>query len=158
MGSELGFWYFHNKKTWMTGEIFAQAMEDLNDGFQEEGIQVTMLLDNFSGHKWREDKITNIHFIFFSPNLTSHIQPADAGIIQDLKAKYGKMRLVCSLDQEEAGMTDIFGIDLLEAMHLLSKAWEAVKPETICACWCHTGILPSSDPAPTAGGVPEVEA
>jgi len=58
MGLELGFWYFHNKKAWMTGEIFAQAMEDLDKDFWEEGIHVTMLLDNFSGHKWRE--ITNI--------------------------------------------------------------------------------------------------
>src|SRR6267154_4891139 len=77
MGSELGFWYFHNKKAWMTGEIFAQAMEDLDKEFREEGIHVTMLLDNFSGHKWRE--IMNIQFIFFSPNLTAHVQPADAG-------------------------------------------------------------------------------
>jgi len=40
-----------------------------------------MLLDNFGGHKWREGNIMNIHFIFFSPNLTAHVQPADAGII-----------------------------------------------------------------------------
>src|SRR5258706_8930080 len=103
MGLELGFWYFHNKKAWMTGEIFAQAMEDLDKEFREEGIHVTMLLDNFSGHKWREDKITNITFIFFSPNLTPHVQPADAGIIRNLKAKYGELRLVRSLDREEAG-------------------------------------------------------
>ena len=42
----------------MTGEIFAQAMEDLDQDFWEVRIQVTMLLDNFSGNKWREDRIT----------------------------------------------------------------------------------------------------
>ena len=26
-GGELGFWYFFNMKTWMTGEIFTQAMD-----------------------------------------------------------------------------------------------------------------------------------
>ncbi len=158
MGLELGFWYFHNKKAWMTGEIFAQAMEDLDKEFREEGIHVTMLLDNFSGHKWREDKITNITFIFFSPNLTPHVQPADAGIIRNLKAKYGELRLVRSLDREEAGEEDIFAIDLLQAMHLLAEAWDAVKPETIQACWRHTGILPSTGLVASIEPVPEVEA
>ena len=78
---ELGLWYFHNKKAWMTGDIFAQAMEELDEEFWEEGIHVMMLLDNFGGHKWREGNIMNIQFIFFSLNLTAHVQPADAGII-----------------------------------------------------------------------------
>jgi len=157
-GMELGLWYFHNKKAWMTGEIFAQAMEDLDEEFREEGVHVTMLLDNFGGHKWREGKITNIYFIFFSPNLTAHVQPADAGIIRDLKAKYGKLQLFHSLDREEAGEDDIFAIDLLQAMHLLAEAWDAVKLETIQACWRHTGILPSTGLVTSIEPVPEVEA
>src|SRR5258706_16107950 len=155
MGSELGFWYFHNKKAWMTREIFAQAMEDLDKEFQEEGIHVTMLLDNFSGHIWRE--ITNIQFISFSPNLTTHVQTADAGVIRNLKEKYAKSRLLCSLDREEAGEENIFAIDLLQAMHLLAEAWDAVKPETNQACWRHTGTLPSTGPTSSITPVPEVE-
>jgi len=142
----------------MTREIFAQAMEDLDKEFREEWIHVTMLLDNFGGHGWREDKITNIQFIFFSLNLTPHVQPADARIIQDLKAKYGKLRLLWSLDREEAGEEDIFAIDLLQVMHLLTEAWDAVKLETIQACWCHTGILPSTRLVASIEPVPEVEA
>ena len=80
-------------------------MEDLDKEFWEEGIHMTMLLDNFSRHKWRE--ITNIQFIFLSPNLTPHVQPADARIIWNLKAKYGRSRPLCLLDKEEAGEEDI---------------------------------------------------
>ena len=46
-----GFWYFHNKKAWMTNKNFATAMEVLNAEFRGEGIHALMLLDNFSGHK-----------------------------------------------------------------------------------------------------------
>src|SRR5258706_9474999 len=100
----------------------------------------------------------NIQFIFFSPNLMRHVQPADAGIIQNLNAKYGKLRLLWSLDREEAGEEDTFVIDLLQAMHLLAEAWYAVKPETIQACWHHTGIPPSTKLITSIEPVPEVEA
>ena len=154
-----GFWYFHNKTAWMTSEIFSKAMETLDAEFREEGIHTTMLLDNFSGHKWRENKISNIEFIFFAPKLTSHVQPADAGIIRTLKAHYRRLTLIRSLDREEAGEDDPLAIDLLTAMHLLKLAWEEVTPATIAACWRHTGILPTSFEALAAfDTVPEVEA
>ena len=63
-------------------------MEALDAKYRKEGIHAMMLLDNFSSHKWRENKISNIEFIFFAPKLTSHVQPADAGIICALKVHY----------------------------------------------------------------------
>ncbi len=128
----------------MTGEIFANAMETLDSEFQKDGIHATMLLDNFSGHKWQKDKISNIEFILFTPNLTLHVQPADAGIIHTLKAHYHQLTLPCSLDCEEAEEDDPFAINLLTAMQLLACAWDQVTPATIAACWRHAGILPSS--------------
>ena len=157
-GQQWGFWYFHNKKAWMTGEIFAQAMETLNSEFKNEGIHATMLLDNFSGHRWREDKISNIEFIFFTAGLTSHVQPADADIIRTMKAHYRRLTLIRSLDREEAEEEDPFVIDLLTALQLLKRAWEEVTPATIVACWRHTGILPTLQPSVTVGAVPEVKA
>src|SRR5258706_7682173 len=43
-------------------------------------------------------------------------------------------------------------------MHLLAEAWDAVKPETIQACWRHTGIQPSTGLVSSIEPVPEVEA
>ena len=48
--------------------------------------------------------------------------------------------------------------DLLQAMHLLAEAWDAIKLETIQACWCHTGILPSTGLVTSIEPVPEVKA
>jgi len=57
----------------MMGEIFAEAMETLNAEFQSEGIHATILLNNFSGHKWRQDRISNTEFIFVTAGLTVHL-------------------------------------------------------------------------------------
>jgi len=157
-GKQWGFWYFHNKAAWMTGEIFAEAMETLNAEFQSEGIHATILLDNFSGHKWRQDRISNAEFIFFTAGLTLHVQPADAGIICTMKAHYHRLTLIRSLDCEEAGEDDPFAIDLLTAMQLLARAWEEVTPVMIAACWRHTGILPNFQPIVAVEAIPEVEA
>src|SRR5258708_25199948 len=43
-------------------------------------------------------------------------------------------------------------------MHLLGEGWDAVKPETIQACWHHTGILPSTGLVGSIEPVPEVKA
>ena len=143
-GGELGFWYFFNKKAWMTGEVFAQAMEDVNKMMKQQNRKILLLIDNFSRHKWRQESITHIRIECFSPNLTPFVQPADAGIIRCLKAHFRKLLLVRSLNREDAGEDDIFVVNQLEAMRLLNSAWDAVTPTTIQNCWRKTGILPQN--------------
>lgn len=148
-GRELGLWYFYNKKAWMTGEVFSDALEELDERMKQTNRKILLLIDNFSGHKWREDKIKNIQVLFFSPNLTPFVQPADAGIIRCLKSIFRKLLLRRSLDREDAEEDDIFAINQLEAMRLLEEAWRGVTQSTIVNCWRHTGILPSNDEEPS---------
>ena len=92
-GQDLGLWYFYNKKVWMTGEVFANALEELDARMKRMNWKILLLLDNFSGHKWHKENITNIKILFFSPNLTPFIQPADTGIICCLKVIFCKLIL-----------------------------------------------------------------
>ena len=103
----------------MTGEVSSNAMEELNARMKQMNQKI--LLDNFSGHKWHKEVIMNIK-VFFSPNLTPFVQPADAGIIRCLKVIFCKLILCCSLDHEDEGEVNIFAIDQLEAMWLLEEA------------------------------------
>ena len=145
----------------MTGEVFANALEDLNARMKTTNWTILLLLDNFSGHKWHKEMITNIKVLFFSPNLTPFVQPADASIIRCLKAIFRKLMLYRSLDCEDAGEDDIFAINQLEVMRLLEEAWDSVKQSTIVNCWRHTGILPSDDREPSSSRLhtaePDVE-
>src|SRR5258706_9651869 len=129
----------------MMGEVFANALEELDARMKKTNWKILLLLDNFSGHKWRKEKIMNIKVLFFNPNLTPFVQPADAGIICCLKAIFCKLILHHSLEHEDAEEEDIFAINQLEAMQLLEEAWKSVKQLTIANCWQHAGILPLND-------------
>lgn len=113
------------------------------------GRNIVMLLDNFSGH-FIEYEPRNIRLEYFEPNLTSFVQPCDAGIIRCVKAHYRRAYCLRAIELDEANEHDIYKIDLLEAMLMVKDAWHAVTAETIKHCWNHTGIQP---PIVTTGSV-----
>jgi hypothetical protein len=81
-GESLGYYYRSNAKAWMTYELFSEWITDWDIKLSAEGRSILLLVDNFSGHKEPSKyKLTCICLEFFSPNLTSHVQPLDAGII-----------------------------------------------------------------------------
>ena len=84
----------------------------------------------------------NIHLEYFEPNLTSFIQPCDAGIIHCVKAHYHHAYCLQVIELDKANECDIYKINLLEAMLMVKDAWDTVTAETITHCWNHTGILP----------------
>ena len=107
---------------------------------------ILLLLDNFSGHKILYEP-KNIRIEFFAPNLTSFVQPCDAGIIRCFKAYYQRALCLRALDMEKAGAEDIYKLNLLEAMLISEESWKLVTKETISNCWKHTKIQQLSPPA-----------
>lgn len=105
-----------------------------------EGRHILLLADNFGAH-YIDYEPSNITLEFFEPNLTSHVQPLDAGIIHCVKALYRKALCKRALDLEKAGNDDLFKIDILEVMRMLKRAWSEVKLSTIENCWKHTSIM-----------------
>ncbi len=105
---------------------------------------VSLTADNFSGH-FVDYKSRHIDVNYFEPNLMSHCQPLDSGIICCVKARYRDKLAIRALDLDDTGEEDIFKIDLLSSMKLLKEAWDEVTPETIQNCWRHVGITPRDD-------------
>ena len=147
-GAQLGFHYCNNAKAWMTSVLFEEWLKEWNGTLKAQNQHVLLWVDNFSGHTLPAS-ITNICMEFFSPNLTSHIQPMDAGIIRCFKAHYRKLFVACSIDCYDAGIhsSKIYDINQLEAMHLADIAWSHVRPEVHRNCWAKAGILPLQDSA-----------
>ena len=54
---------------------------DLNSAMKAQRRKILLLIDNAPSHIFEEDKLTNVKVAFLPPNMTSHIQPMDAGII-----------------------------------------------------------------------------
>ena len=148
---QLSFYYCNNVKAWMTTKLYQEWLSSWDAKLRREHHHILLLQDNFKGHVPPED-LTNITVENFEPNLTAHVQPANAGIIWCFKAHYRQHFIRRAIDRYNVDITlaKIYDINQLQAMQLVAMAWDEVSAETICNCWCKTGILPSSllEPAP----------
>ncbi|KAH9453174.1 hypothetical protein Pst134EA_033100 [Puccinia striiformis f. sp. tritici] len=151
LASYWGYDYHYNKTAWMTATIMAPWLQKLDDRFRREKRKVLLLLDNFSAHiKGLQGLcLTNLKVEFLPPNLTSVLQPCDAGIIRAFKAYYRRQfpeyAMARYKGDPDADGTTVFNINQLEAMHLARAAWQSVTQKTIANCWRHTAILDSPD-------------
>ncbi|KIM56829.1 hypothetical protein SCLCIDRAFT_131669 [Scleroderma citrinum Foug A] len=58
-------------------------------------------------------------YLYFKPNLTSYVQPCDAGIIHTTKVLYRHAFCLQAMELEDTGEQDIYKINLCEAMLLV---------------------------------------
>jgi hypothetical protein len=112
---------------------------------RQQNRDVVLLIDNFSGH-FIDYEPKNIELVYFTPNITAYIQPLDAGVIRCYKANHKRLFCEQALDLDDAGETEIYKINLVEAMRISVQGWDMVTPETIQNCWRHTGIVPEEAP------------
>jgi hypothetical protein len=114
-------------------------IKDLNVKMHNQNWHICLTIDNFSGHNIQY-KPQNICLLPFEPNMTSFVQPLDAGIIRCFKAHYQQEFCLCAIERDEAGECNIYRINLLKGMLLACKAWRQVNASTIKNCWNHTKI------------------
>ena len=86
MPKEMGFKYCFNQSAWMTGAIYEEWIWDWDNELAAmmPPCKILLLHNNFSGHTVPDD-LQCIQVKKLAPNLTSHIQPLDAGIIANFK-------------------------------------------------------------------------
>ena len=86
--------FFDQKKAWMTGEILATVLMELNQQLFASNRSVLLIMDNAGCHPDNlKVKFTNIRVIFLLPNTTSKLQPLDLRIIQNFKVHYHRLFL-----------------------------------------------------------------
>jgi hypothetical protein len=95
----------------------------------------------------------NTRVFYLPPNMTSAIQPCDAGIICTFKAYYKKRFNNLLLDGYENNIDNLEMISILDAFRLAVSAWvEDVSPTIIANCFRHCKIR-TSDIIHTQGEV-----
>ncbi|KDN46325.1 hypothetical protein RSAG8_04269, partial [Rhizoctonia solani AG-8 WAC10335] len=142
--ADYGFWYENNKSAWMTAEIWVRYLTVINNMAKNANRHLLVICDNASSHKVGE--FSHLTLAFLPPNLTSHLQPMDAGIIRNFKGIYRRLLNERALDLDLQGVVNPYKVNQLESMRLLTRAWDQVSDTTIKNCWRHTGILPPEDP------------
>lgn len=86
--NSLPVWYYWNKKSWMQISIFNDWLERFDGEMRRCRRNILLLLDNAPVHAvLPTTNLTNIRVEFFAPNMTSVLQPCDAGVINSFKVR-----------------------------------------------------------------------
>lgn len=136
--------YRANKKAWMTSVLFDEYVRSFDQ--MMHGRRVLLVVDNCPAHPRNIEGLRNVELFFLPPNMTSKIQPCDAGIIRAFKMHYRRRFYRKILEGYEVGQSDPGKINVLDAINLAIPAWTIdVRKETIANCFRHCKIRSASD-------------
>jgi hypothetical protein len=137
--SKLKVKYTNSAKAWMTNPIFNQYLKELDEYFKRKGRKIVLFLDNAPMHIVDEaTNLTNVELRYFSPNLTSGLQPLDIGIIRSLKVvsrKFEVMSILDNINDSLHASNLVRKLIVLDAIKFIDKSWSMVKAETIQKCF-----------------------
>lgn len=107
--------------------------------------KIPFLLGKFSGHGSREclPALSDVEVKFMQANMTSRLQPMDAGIIASLKRRYRVLqynRVLDALDSDD----NVYNIDQLTAMRYMQSDWLDIPAEIMASCWKACGLSGSA--------------
>src|SRR5581483_9901570 len=144
--------YFWNKKAWMQVSIFNEVLLILNEKIKQKRRKIVLLIDNAPVHlilDETQEKLDSIVVKFLPPNITTKLQPCDAGIIHSFKCHYKRLFIQNRIDAydnlQDSIVEKLADYDIFEALQNSAEAWSMVSSQTISNCWKKTGILPQRD-------------
>ena len=113
-------------------------MRKLDTKFDAEGRKIVLIIDNYLAHP-NVDNLKAIQLAFLPPNTTSKTQPMDQGVIRALKAFYRTNVVRRQIKYVDEGKTTP-KINILQAMRMLVKSWDAISINNVKNCFRKTGI------------------
>uniref|UniRef100_A0A8C8AS92 Tigger transposable element derived 3 n=1 Tax=Otus sunia TaxID=257818 RepID=A0A8C8AS92_9STRI len=120
----------------MTAPLFAEWLQEFNEGMRRQGKSVLLLLTKHEAHPYLQ--LSNVRMVFVPP-ATALAQPLDRGIASDLKGHYRRRLLRWLPAERGAGQPT-----LLDALHVLAQAWGDVRPGLVASCFRAAGFSPSA--------------
>ena len=140
--SKLNLHYYHNTSAWMTGVIFFDYLDKINNILLKNKRSIIIFVDHCSAHP-ENISFSNIKVVFLPPNTTSVLQPMDAGVIKCFKGNY-RVKLVRKLIQHVSETNcpiNTNQILFFEAVTMAYLAWEELNQKTISNCFRHCGFF-----------------
>ncbi|CAI6352918.1 unnamed protein product [Macrosiphum euphorbiae] len=130
-----------NKKAWMTTQIMTDWLMKFDKKMIKSQRKVLLFVDNAAPHPHL--KLQNVELVFFPPNMTSHCQPLDQGIIQQFKKLYRKQLLQKAIADLDAGESS--AINVLDAVYWVASAQAQIKSKTVKKCFLRCGFSHQGD-------------
>jgi hypothetical protein len=126
----------------MTSGLFATWLKGLDARMASAKRKIALVLDNVSSHI--SCTLQNVALFYLPANTTSMTQPLDQGIIRSFKVHYRKAmlsKLLTQIDSIIDANSAVKNISILDAIHMIEKAWDDVAEETITSCFQKAGVL-----------------
>ena len=142
-------WRF-NKKAWMTGLIFKEWLKNLDLKMRLRKRKILLLMDNCSSHACKDVEMNNVVVKFLPANMTSWLQPLDAGIIKNFKMHFRKLLLqhiVARIDSCASATELTKQLNVLHAVNWIARSWDSVSATTISSCSARCGLQWNDPPA-----------
>nr|XP_016482124.1 PREDICTED: tigger transposable element-derived protein 6-like [Nicotiana tabacum] len=117
----------------------------------DKNHKILLLMDNATPRDIEkyESQLTLNKVHHLPPNTTSHLQPANVGIIVNFKVKYKSHFIKHLIDEYECNESYPLYSDntfnIRQVINILVEARNDVKASTILHCWKKSGILPTDD-------------
>lgn len=124
--------YTANEKAWMTSDIFRTYISEWNKELHRKNRNILLLIGNCPAHPVI-DNLSNIKLVFLPPNMPSILQPMYMGVIKSLKGFYKRFIVLHLISQRERNLSE--SVSVLDAINLLTDAWNQVTPKTISNCF-----------------------
>lgn len=141
--------YRHSAKAWMTRDLFAEWLSELDRDMHKQGRRVLLVVDNCSAHHVQAS-LTAVTLLFLPPNTTSKVQPLDLGIIRAFKAYYRRRvveRMLIAVDRPAANLP--LRVSLYSALEMVKASWAEVTATCVQNCFRKAGFAdvgPDADP------------
>ena len=130
--------YRSHKKSWMDSTLFEEWVREQDRRFEGEGWKVALNVDNCLSHP-SVPNLKAINLVFLPPNTTCKTKPMDQGVIRSIKAFYREATVRKYIDAVEKGKPPP-KFTILDAMTILTGAWNRVTTETVQNCFKKAGI------------------
>ena len=124
----------------MTGNIFSSWLLDFDKSMR--GKKVALVLDGASSHF--NIQLENVNLFFLNPNTTTHCQPLDQGIIQQMKQRYRKKLLFHQVSCFDKKIE--FKISLKKAVEWLVLSWRSIEKDSISKCFAKAKVIDAQIP------------
>uniref|UniRef100_G3UNH8 Major centromere autoantigen B n=1 Tax=Loxodonta africana TaxID=9785 RepID=G3UNH8_LOXAF len=129
--------YTANSKGGVTSQVLAKYLKALDARMAAESRRVLLLAGRMAAQSLDTSNLRHVQLAFF-PSGT--VQPLERGVVQQVKGHYRQAMLLKAMAALESQDPSRLQLGLMEALHFVAAAWQAVQPSDIASCFRDAGF------------------
>ncbi|XP_012494754.1 PREDICTED: major centromere autoantigen B isoform X1 [Propithecus coquereli] len=129
--------YTANSKGGVTTQALAKYLKALDTRMAAESRRVLLLAGRLAVQSLDTSGLRHVQLAFFPPGT---VHPLERGVVQQVKGHYRQAMLLKAMTALESQDHSGLQLGLMEALHFVAAAWQAVEPSDIAACFREAGF------------------